>query len=66
MLKKPRNQKRKRKIKMSNHLVKEAQKSGMSITKDKLLDLIKKSNQQSFIISLNPNTKQTVVVIPSA
>jgi len=66
LLKKPRNPKRKRKIKMSNQLVKEAQKSGMSITKDKLLDLIKKSNQQSFTISLNPNAKQTVVVIPSA
>ena len=50
---------------MSNQLVKEAQKSGMSITKDRLLDLIKKSNQQSFTISLNPNSKQTVVVIPS-
>jgi hypothetical protein len=58
--------KKKRRIKMSNQLVKEVQKSGMSITKDRLLDLIKKSHQQSFIISLNPNSKQTVVVIPSA
>jgi hypothetical protein len=48
---------------MSNQLVKEAQKSGMSISKDKLMEAIKKSSQTTFTISQSPNSKQVVVVI---
>ena len=50
---------------MSNQLVKEAQKSGMSISKDKLIEAIKKSSQTTFAISQSPNSKQAVVVITS-
>lgn len=49
----------------SNTILKEVEKSGMSITKDKLIDLIKKSNQQTFTISQSPNSKSSVVIINS-
>ena len=44
-------------------ITKEVAKSGMSISKEKLLDSIKKSNQQMFTICQSPNLKTTVVVI---
>ena len=50
---------------MSNQVIKELERSGLSITKDKLLDLIKKSNQQTFTFSQSPTNKQVVVVINS-
>lgn len=49
--------------KMSNQLIKEAQKSGLSITKDKLIDAIKKSSQTTFAISKSPNSKEAIVVV---
>ena len=49
--------------KMSNQIIKELEKSGLSISKDKLLDLIKKSNQQTFTFSQNQVSKQVIVVI---
>jgi len=48
---------------MSNQIIKELERSGLSISKDKLLDLIKKSNQQTFTFSQNQGSKQIVVVI---
>jgi len=44
-------------------ITKEVAKSGMSISKEKLIEMVKKSTQQSFTISQSPNSKQTVVVI---
>ena len=44
-------------------IAKEVAKSGMSISKEKLIEIIKKSNQQSFTISQSPNTKNAVVII---
>lgn len=49
---------------MSNQLIKETQKSGMTISKEKLLESIRRSTQQSFIISQSQNSKQAVVVVP--
>ncbi len=48
---------------MSTQLIKEAQKSGLSITKEKLIEAIKRSPNKSFIVSQNPNNKTAVVVI---
>ena len=48
---------------MSDQLANQVKKTGMSITKDKLIDLIKKSPSQSFTVSRSPNRKATVVVI---
>lgn len=48
---------------MSNQLVKEVQKSGMTISKEKLIEMIKKSSQTTFSILQSPNNKQTVLVI---
>ena len=44
-------------------ITKEVAKSGMSISKEKLIELVKKSSQQSFTISQNPNSKSVIVVI---
>ena len=46
-----------------NTVIKEVEKAGMSISKDKLLDLIKKSNQTTFTFSQNHNSKQAVVLV---
>ena len=48
---------------MSNQLIKEAQKSGMFISKEKLIETLKQSNAKEFTISQSPNSKQAVVVI---
>jgi hypothetical protein len=48
---------------MSNQLVKEAQKSGMSISKDKLLEAIRKSPNKQFTYSQSPNSKFVTVVV---
>ena len=48
---------------MSDQLANQVKKTGMSITKDKLIDLIKKSPSQSFTVSQSPNSKAIVVVI---
>ena len=58
--KKEKEEKRKR---MSDQLANQVKKTGMSITKDKLIDLIKKSPSQSFTVSQSPNSKAIVVVI---
>ena len=47
----------------SNQTIKEVERSGTLITKEKLLDLIKKSPNQSFTYSQNPNTKEAVVLV---
>ena len=47
----------------TNIVIKELEKAGLSISKEKLIELIKKSNQQSFTLSQNSITKQSVVVI---
>jgi len=48
---------------MSNQLIKEAQKSGMFISKEKLIEILKQSSIKEFTISQSPNSKQAVVVI---
>ncbi len=48
---------------MSNQLIKEAQKSGMLISKEKLIEILKQSSTKEFTISQSPNSKQAVVVI---
>jgi len=62
-MKKPRTQKRRRNQSMSNQLIKEAQKSGMFISKEKLIEILKQSSTKEFTISQSPNSKQAVVVI---
>ena len=48
---------------MSDQIAKQVEKSGVKYTKEKLLDLIKKSNLKEFHISQSPSSKQAVVVI---
>ncbi|WP_215374909.1 hypothetical protein [Polynucleobacter asymbioticus] len=48
---------------MSDQLAKQVQKTGMSISKEKLIDLIKKSQNQSFTVSQTQGSKALVVVI---
>ena len=47
----------------TNQTIKEVERSGTLITKEKLIDLIKKSPSQSFTYSQNPNSKTAVVVV---
>lgn len=46
-----------------NTLVKEVEKAGMSITKEKLIEAIKKLNQKEFMFSQSQGSKTAVVVI---
>ncbi len=46
-----------------NQIVKEVQKSGYSVSKEKLIEMIKKSSQTTFSILQSPNNKQTVLVL---
>jgi hypothetical protein len=48
---------------MGNLAAKEVQKSGITITKDRLIEMIRKSTQQSFMISQSQTEKTSVVVI---
>ena len=48
---------------MSQQAIKEVQKSGMSISKEKLIEAIRKSSQTTFILSQSPNSKEAAVVI---
>ncbi len=47
----------------SNTVIKEVQKSGMTISKEKLIEMIRKSSQTTFSILQSPNSKEAVVVI---
>ena len=47
----------------TNQTIKEVERSGTLITKERLLDLIKKSPNQSFTYSQNPNSKTAVIVL---
>jgi hypothetical protein len=55
--------KRKGRKMASNTIIKEVERSGMSITKDKLIEMIKKSSQTTFSILQNPNSKEAVVLV---
>ena len=48
---------------MSDTLAKSVEKSGTSISKDKLLDLIRKSPNKQFTCSQSPNSKVVTVVV---
>jgi len=48
---------------MSDTLAKSVEKSGTSISKDKLLDLIRKSPNKQFTYSQSPNSKVVTVVL---
>lgn len=48
---------------MSDQLANQIKKTVLSITKEKLLELIRRSTAQSFTISQSQNGKTTVVVI---
>jgi hypothetical protein len=48
---------------MSDQLAKQIEKSGTKLTKDKLLDLIRKSQSKEFTFSQSPNSKTIVVTI---
>jgi len=48
---------------MSDTLAKSVEKSGTSISKEKLLDLIRKSPNKQFTYSQSPNSKMVTVVI---
>jgi hypothetical protein len=59
----PRSPRKKGKTNMSNQLIKEVQKAGMFISKEKLIETLRQSNTKEFIISQSPKSKQAVVVI---
>ncbi len=46
---------------MSNQLIKEAQKSGVYISKEKLIEILRRSSITEFTISQSHNSKQAVV-----
>jgi len=48
---------------MSNDLVKATEKSGTKISKEKLIEAIKKSPQREFSFSQSHNSKELVVAI---
>ncbi len=48
---------------MSDQLAKQIEKSGTKLTKDKLLDLIRRSSAREFTFSQSPNSKTIVVTI---
>ncbi len=49
---------------MSKEAAKLTEKAGTSISKEKLMEILKKSNSKDFSISQSPGSKLTVVVIP--
>lgn len=49
---------------MSNDLVKATEKSGTKISKEKLIEAIKKTPQREFSFSQSQNSKNGVVSIP--
>ena len=48
---------------MSDQLAKQVQSSGTKISKDKLIEAIKKSPQREFSFFQSPNSKDLVVVV---
>jgi hypothetical protein len=48
---------------MSDQLAKATEKSGMKISKDKLIEAIRKSTQKEFLFSQSQGSKSAVVVI---
>jgi hypothetical protein len=48
---------------MSQEAVKLAEKSGLRMTKDRILDIIKKSPSKEFMFSQVPNSKNIVIVV---
>ncbi len=48
---------------MSDQLAKQIEKSGTKLTKDKLLELIRKCRSKEFTFSQSPNSKTIVVTI---
>ena len=55
--------KKEREKKNVRALANQIKKTGLSVTKEKLLEMIRRSTQQSFTISPSQNGKTTVVVI---
>lgn len=49
---------------MSDQLAKQVQSSGTKISKEKLIEAIKKSPQKEFSFSQSQNSKNAVVTIP--
>jgi hypothetical protein len=48
---------------MSDQLAKQIERSGTKISKDKLLELIRKTSAREFTFSQSPNSKTIVAVI---
>jgi hypothetical protein len=48
---------------MSDTLAKQIEKSGTKMTKDKLLELIRKSPSKEFTFSQSPNSKTVVISV---
>jgi len=48
---------------MSEQLSKQVQATGTKITKDRLIEAIRKSPQKEFMFSQSPNSKTLVVVV---
>lgn len=48
---------------MSDTLAKQIEKSGTKMTKDKLLELIRKSPSKEFTFSQSPNSKKVLLVL---
>ncbi len=49
---------------MSDQIAKQVEKSGIKYSKEKLLELIRKSSIKEFHTSQSPNSKDLVVLIP--
>ncbi len=48
---------------MSQEALKQAEKSGLRMVKDKVMDIIRKSPSKEFMFSQVPNSKDIVIVV---
>jgi hypothetical protein len=54
---------KKRRKKMSQEALKQTEKSGLRMVKDKVLDIIRRSPSKEFMFSQVPNSKDIVIVV---
>ena len=48
---------------MSQEALKQTEKSGLRMVKDKVMDIIRKSPSKEFMFSQDPNSKDIVIVV---
>jgi len=54
---------KRRRKKMSQEALKQTEKSGLRMVKDKVMDIIRKSPSKEFMFSQVPNSKDIVIVV---